>query len=141
MAQYGTDNVTIEFDNSSGTLVDISPHVLAINGIQKGAVLVDGTTMGMAWRASIDSTLREQQPITIEMLYDDTASTGSWVLFNDVGGPHPTDGRELKITYGGSKTTLWKTIIESVERQVVIGEVHKLVATLRHFGGAAPTEA
>lgn len=121
--------------------MDISTYVLAINGIQKGAVLVDGTTMGMAWRASIDSTLREQQPITIEMLYDDTASTGSWVLFNDVGGPTPTDGRELKITYGGSKTTLWKTIIESVERQVVIGEVHKLVATLRHFGGAAPTEA
>lgn len=141
MATYGTDNVTIEFDNSSGTLVDISAYVLAINGIQKGAVLVDGTTMGMAWRASIDSTLREQQPITIEMLYDDTASTGSWVLFNDVGGPTPTDGRELKVTYGSTKTTTWKTIIESVERQVVIGEVHKLVAVLKHFGGAAPTEA
>lgn len=141
MAKYGGDDVVVEFDNSSGTLVTITSDVISINGIKKGAVLVDGTTFGKAWKDSLDSGLRELSPINIEMFYDDTSSTGTWVLFNDIGGPTPTDGREFKVTFGSTKTFLVKTIIESVERQVMVGELHKIVAVLKHFGGSAPTEA
>ncbi|MDP3909945.1 MAG: hypothetical protein Q8Q14_06110 [Gemmatimonadales bacterium] len=97
--------------------------------------------MGDPWRKMLNSTFNEFDPVTIEMLYDDTASTGPWVLFNDIGGPTPTDGRELKVTFGSTKTVLIKTIIESVERTLEIGNLHRLTAVLKHFGGAAPTEA
>ena len=33
MANYGPADITIEYDNSGGTLVDISAHVLTINDV------------------------------------------------------------------------------------------------------------
>lgn len=113
----------------------------SINGIKKSSVTIDGTTMGDAWRKTYASTLNEFDPVVIECFYDDTASTGPWVLFNDIGTPTPAAGRELKVTFGSTKTVLILTMIESVERGIDIGDLHTLTATLRHFGGAAPTEA
>lgn len=141
MAKYGSANVVISFDDSAGSLTDISAYVLSIGAVKKSAMLVDATTFGLAWKAVLNSTLYEMAPIDVETFYDDTASVGPWVLFNDLGNVvGPVDGRELKVLYGASKYTLWKTMIESVERNLAIGELHKLTATLRHAYGAAPTE-
>lgn len=142
MAKYGSANTVISFDDSAGSLVDISAYVLSVGAVKKSAMLVDATTIGMAWKAVLNSTLYEMDPMPVETFYDDAASTGPWVLFNDIGNvAGPADGREFKVLYGAAKSTLWKVIIESVERNLAIGELHKLTAVLRHAYGAAPTEA
>ena len=142
MATYGSDNVVIEFDNSAGTLVDISIYVTNTSDVVKRAVLIDNTTLGLPWRTMGASTLYEMEPITLDCFYDDTASTGPWVLFNDLGNVvGPVDGRELKITLGSTKSILLKTIITEVKRTLEIGNLHRLSVVLTHSFGAAPTEA
>lgn len=113
MAKYGSGAVVIEFDNSSGTLVNMTQHVLELGGIDVQAVLEeDAHTFGDTWREVLATGVKRAEPITIGGFYDDTATTGPDAIFNSVGSE-----RTLKVTHGGTKTTSVEAVIQSYRRR------------------------
>lgn len=141
MAKYGSPSLVIEFDNSGGTLVDITQHVLEINGVKISAILEESHSFGDAWFESLAVGLRKMAPVTIQGFYDDAASTGPDALFglaNFPSGPAATT-RTLRITWGSTKTTTVEMLIGDYERQATRGQIHRYAATLQPTG--AVTEA
>jgi hypothetical protein len=132
--KYGSKDLVIEFDNSSGTLVDITQHVTAINGVNIEALLEEGTTYGDSWVEQLFTGVKQLADITVDGFYDDTATTGPHALFNDLGAT-----RTFKVTWGGSKTTSVETIIRNYNRNPVRKELTKYQVTLAPTG--AVTEA
>lgn len=134
MARYGQADVTVEFDNSGGTLVDISNYVTEIGDVPKEALLEQVDAMGDSWEEWAHVGVSRGGEIELGGPYDDTATTGPDALLNAVGS-----SRELKFTFGGTKTVLWNTIIKSYTRVIARGELTKFKAVLQTTG--SPTEA
>ncbi len=133
MANYGFDDLKIEFDNSGGSLVDMSQHVLSFNGIDLKSLFEESHAAGDSWVEQLFTGLNRGENVVLGGNYDDTATTGPDVIFNARGAT-----RTLKVTWGGTKTTSIETCIESYKRSVERGAVTKYETTLLCTG--APTE-
>ncbi len=129
MSKYGSDDLKIEFDNSGGTLVNVTAHVTEINGFSVQAVLEESTPFGEAWEASLFSGVKLVDDVELTGFYDDTASTGPDALFNSLG-----DTRTLKITWGGTKTSSVEAIIAQYDRNPAVKESTKYTVTLKPTG-------
>lgn len=101
MAKYGSNSLKVEFDNSAGTLVDISQYVLTINGVRVEAILQESHSFGDAWFESLATGLRRMTKVTIGGLYDD-ATGGPDDVFKGVPSAPSDATRTLKITWGGT---------------------------------------
>lgn len=134
MAKYGSDQLTIEFDNSGGTLVDMTAHVTEINGFSTQAVLEESTPFGASWEESLYSGVKLADDVELTGFYDDTATTGPDAIFNALGST-----RTLKLTWGGAKTSQVEAIIAQYDRNPAVKESTKYTVTLKPTG--AVTEA
>jgi hypothetical protein len=139
VAKYGSNSVTIEFDNSGGTLQNMTQYVTAINSVDIEAVLEESHSFGDSWFESLATGLRKMGDVTLSGFYDDTASTGPDAIFGAVVDAPATATRTLKVTWGGTKTTTVETLIMKYSRKAVRNEVTKFEVTLRPTG--AVTEA
>lgn len=129
MAKYGSKDLKIEVDNSSGSPVDLSNYIDTINEFNVEVAIVEGTAFGDGWVEQISTGLKKGNPVTIEGFYDDTATTGPDVILNSLG-----DTRTLKITWGSTKTTSVEAIITSYSRKPVRGELTRFSCTLTPTG-------
>ena len=136
MANYGTDDIVIEFDNSAGTTVNVSQSILEINGVDVEAMIEESHTMGDSWVEQLYTGLRRGGDITVRGFYDDDSDTGFDFMFKDVGNAGTSGGasRTLKITWGGTKTTTVETIIKNYRRLPTRGELTKAEAVLAPTG-------
>jgi hypothetical protein len=139
VAKYASPSVVIEIDDSGGTPVDISQHVLEMNGIEIETLLEEGQTFGDSWFESFAVGIRKLADITLSGFYDDTALTGPDVLLNAVFTAPTTTTRTLKVTYGGGKSTAVEVIIYKYKRLPVRNGMTKYEVMLRPTG--AVTEA
>jgi hypothetical protein len=114
MAKYTGADTVIEYDNSGGTLVNISQHVLSISNPAVEAAFEESHTFGDSWKEQLPAGLKMVPDITITGHYDDTATTGPDALmgYANVGA---TTTREFKVTFGGSKTFLVNTYLKKWE--------------------------
>lgn len=135
MAKYGSDDLTIEIDNSGGTLVDMTSHITEINDVEKEAALEESTPFGAAWATSLASGVKLMAEIEITGFYDDTASTGPDVVIGGGLG----DTRTVAVTWGSTKKTTVEAIIAKYTRIAKVKESTKYKATLQPTG--AVTEA
>lgn len=135
MARYGSDDVTVNFDNSGGTPVDMSQYVQEINGVDIEAMLEEAHSFGDSWVEQAYTGLRRVGDITLGGFYDDTSTTGPDAIFNSPGG----GPRTLQIVYGSTKSTSVETIIKSYRRTLSRGTLHKYEVVLTPTG--AVTEA
>lgn len=139
MAKYGSNSLKVEFDNSAGTLVDMSNSIRTINGVRVEAILEESHAFGDAWFESLATGLRRMQDVELAGHYDDTAATGPDVIFNAVFSAPGDATRTLKVTWGGIKTTTVETLIMAYERQAIVAELTKFTVVVRPTG--AVTEA
>lgn len=139
MAKYGSNSVTINVDNSGGTPVDMSQHVLEINGIEIEAILEESHSFGDAWFESLAVGLRRMAPVVLGGFYDDAASTGPDVIFNAVANGPAATTRTFQVVYGASKSTSVETLIAKYGRKLSRGALHRYETTLQPTG--AVTEA
>lgn len=135
MATYGSDDLKIEIDNASGTLVDMTSHITEINDVELEAALEESTPFGAAWATSLASGVKLMAEIEITGFYDDTAGTGP----DDVLGGGLGDTRTYAHTWGGTKKTTVEAIITKYARIAKVKESTKYKATLTPTG--AVTEA
>jgi len=136
MAKYTAANVVIEFDNSGGTLVDMSQYILELNGIDIESVLEESHTFGDSWVEQLNAGLKRLADVQLSGFYDDTASTGPDAIFNAVGN---TTTRTLKITWGSTKTTSVETIIKNYRRIPSRGALTKFEVVLTPTGQVTET--
>ena len=134
MATYNWSNLKIEFDNTGGSLVDVSAYVLGFNGVKIKGETQDVTPAGWQFVRKLFAGLKSCDDITLDLLYDDTATTGPDAIFNAVG-----ETRSLKITWGGSKTTTTEWIIAGYDRLPTKGQMTQGEATLTFTGTAFNT--
>jgi hypothetical protein len=140
MAKYGPSSIVIEYDNSGGTLTNISQYVLEINDVSVENILEETHSFGDSWEESLPIGVGKVAEVTLTGLYDDTASTGPDALFaNRVPEGPGTTTRTLKITWGSTKTTSVETQLASYVRTADRGALTRWSATLQPTG--AVTEA
>jgi hypothetical protein len=138
MANYGSPSVKIEFDNAGGTLVDMSAYCVKDFSINRKANTIDSTPYGEVWAQHIASGMKSMEPITLPVVYDDTATTGPEVIFYNAGAALAST-RTFKITYGGTKTTSVECIITGFEVQLSVGQFHAAVVSLQPTGEVTET--
>lgn len=139
MAKYGGADVVVKFDNATGTLQDMSQYVLEMGDINIEAVLEDSHTFGDSWAEVLFAKLRKGSDISLRGFYDDTATTGPDVIFNDVGNGATTGGgsRTLEVTYGSTKKSTVETFIRSYKRTGKAGGLTRYEVVLALTGAVA----
>jgi len=136
MAKYGFTAGKVEFDNSGGTLVDLSQYVTGDVQIEIEAPLEDITPVGATAESWVPIGLKRGGTVTLSGVYDDTATTGPDAILNAVGN---TTTRTLKITWGGTKTTSIETIIQKYTRKASKGKMTAFEAVLQTTGAVTET--
>ena len=140
MATSSPSEVVIEYDNSGGSLQDISQYVLSINDIDVESVTEEVHTFGDSWEEHLPIGLARLPAIEISGLYDDTASTGPDALFIRTTPETPASNtRTLKLTWRSGKTTSVETFVLSYRRSADRSALTKYTARLQPTG--AVTEA
>jgi hypothetical protein len=129
MAQYGSNNLKVEFADSGATLRDMSSYVRTINGFDVQAILVEGHTFGDTWVKSLFTNIKKAADVVMGGYYNDAASTGPDAVFNAVGA-----SRELKLTWGGTKTSDCTSLILNYKRLPVLNDLTKFEVTVRPSG-------
>lgn len=136
MADYGSADVTVQLDNPTDTLVDISAHVLTIGNIDKEALMEEVTAMGAAWFKHLSTGVFSMPELSLGGVYDDAANAP-----DDLAGGNDDlgDTRTLEVTFGSTKTITVETIIKNFRRIITKGEKTKYELVLQPTG--VPVEA
>lgn len=134
MAKYGSNSVTVEVDNSSGTLVDLTEYINSINGMDIEAITEDTTVFGDTWQENTYVGVKKANSIQIKGFYDDTATTGPDAVLNALG-----DTRTFQLTYGNSKSSSVEAIITKYVRIPTVSKLTEFECDLTPTG--AVTEA
>ena len=92
--------------------------------------------LGDAWEEHVPTGKKAADPITLEGLWDTTATTGSHAVFGAVDDGPNDDGRELVVTFGDSKT--WTVDVRLTSYAVIASNdsVQKFSAELQPTGAA-----
>jgi hypothetical protein len=109
--------------------VDITSMVVGAITFSRDGVVEDTTPYGVADQQQTYAGMNKMPDITIEALYDDTVTTGSDAVFNNVGVSHP-----LVYTWGGTKTSTLSGIIKSYQRIGGVGKVLRIKAVIAQVG-------
>jgi hypothetical protein len=139
MANYGQSSVVVAFDNSGGTPVTMTAYVQTINGVSVESLMEQSDSFGDSWQEFLPVGVRKNGDITLDGLYDDTATTGPDAIFNAPAATVATTTRTLTITFGGTKTYAVECYIKKYDRMVVRGKLHRYSVVLQPTGAA--TEA
>lgn len=134
MAKYGSNSVTVEVDNSSGSLVDLTEYINSINGMDIEAITEDTTVFGDTWQENTYVGVKKANSIQIKGFYDDTATTGPDAVLNALG-----DTRTFQLTYGNSKSSSVEAIITKYVRIPTVSKLTEFECDLTPTG--AVTEA
>lgn len=130
MANYSAKDMKIEFDATvGGALQDVTAVVMGFNGIEIEAILQEMTALGKSFAEWLYTGIQKAGSVVMDVLYDDTASTGSNAVFNK-----PGEQRTLKVTWGGTKTTSVETLIQKVARVPKANNMTMMNVTLQPTG-------
>ena len=135
MALSPPSGIVVEYDNSGGSLVDISQHVLTLGDFKVEQITEEKHSFGDLWEEHLPVGVGRLPALPIGGLYDDTAATGPNALF---GGQIPispaTASRTLKITWLADKTSSVETTLLDFTRSADRSALTKYTATVQPTG-------
>lgn len=134
MANFGSDDIVIVFDNSAGTTVNVSQSIQELNGIDVEALIEESHTFGDSWVEQLAVGVNKVGDITVKGLYDDDSDTGFNSMFKNIG-----ETRTFSVTWGSTKITSVEVVIKNYRRLPARGTLTKAEAVLAPTG--AVTEA
>lgn len=132
MPKYGSPDFKVEVDGTDttgGNLVDLSAYVDTVNELNIEAMLQEGHGFGKSWVEQLYTGMKKGNDLTLEGFYDDTATTGPHAVLNSLGS-----SRQVKLTWGGSKTSTFAVVIKNYVRKPVRGELTRFSCTLSPSG-------
>lgn len=135
MANSTPAGMIVQYDNSGGSLVDITQYVLTLNDIDIESVNEEVHTLGDAWEESKPIGVGRMAPVEIGGLYDDIATVGPDALFANRAPETPaTATRTLTITWRSGKTTSVETYLLAYKRTADKNALTKYMARLQPTG-------
>ena len=138
MAKYGSGSIKIEFDNSGGSLIDMSNYILEHSEVSIEGLFEESHAIGDTWKENLPVGVKMLSEITISGFFDDTATTGPEAIFNAVAATVAVASRTLKVTWGVNTTSV-ETYIKKYSRAPVRAGLTKFTVILLPTG--AVTEA
>lgn len=137
MANSAPSGIQIWYDDSGGTPVDITSHVLTCNGIPIEELTEEVGPFGRTWNVNKGVGVGQIPDMTLGGLYESTVLDP--LFANRIPeGPNATT-RTFKIVYiAGSpdKATSIETILKKYDRPLDRSALGKYEVTLQHAGGA-----
>jgi hypothetical protein len=129
--RYGPASVTVSLEDApGGTARDI--HNFILNGITAKDIarMMQSDCLGDTWEEHIPTGKKAADPITLEGLWDTTATTGTHAVFGAVDDGPNDDGRELVVVFGDStrsslQTTRFRNLQRSCNRLARLSGHHK----------------
>lgn len=135
---YGPASVTVSLEDAPGGTAR-NVHNFILNGVSAKdmAEMVDTTALGDSWRERTPTGIKDGENITLEGIWDTTATTGTHAVFGTVDDGPQDDGRELVIVFGDSKT--WTRDVRLSEYEVLAStdNIQRFRAVLVPTGSAA----
>jgi hypothetical protein len=132
---YGPADVTVTFEDSPGGTARNIENFL-INGISAKVLsrLFRSDALGDVWEEHVPTGKKAGELMTLEGLWDTTATTGSHVLFKDVDDGPQDDTRELVVNFGDSKSFTFQMRLMSFEVLAENESVQRFRAELQPTG-------
>ena len=140
MANSIPSGITVFYDNSGGTPVDITQYVMTINDIEVESGIEEKHSFGDSWEESLPFGIGKMGAIELGGLYDDVATVGPDALFaNRVPETPSSTTRTITITWRSGKTTAVETYLIAYSRAADRNALTKYTVKLQPTG--AVTEA
>ena len=135
--KYGASSVTVSIENSpGGTAKQIENFLL--NGISAKDIseMMETTALGDSWKERVPIGIKDADEITLEGIWDTTATSGTHAILGTVDdGPQDTP-RELVVVFGDSKTWTRDVRLQSYEVLASTDSIQKFSVTLAPTGAA-----
>ncbi len=135
--KYGPADVTVALeDGPGGTTRAIQNFILNGMNAKDIARLVQTDALGDAWEEHTPTGKKASAPITLEGIWDTTATTGTHAVLGTVDDGPEDDGRELIVVFGDSKT--WTVDCRLTEYEVIAANdsIQKFTCLLQPTGAA-----
>ena len=135
--KYGPADVTVTLEDApGGTARNIENFIL--NGISAKQMsrLMETTALGDSAEEHTPIGVIGHDAISLEGIWDTTATTGTHAVMGTVDDGPQDDGRELVVVFGDSKT--WTVDVRLAEYEVVAenGSIQKFRASLQPTGAS-----
>ena len=135
--KYGPADVTLTIeDGPGGTARSIEDYVLAGLAVKIASLMTETTALGDSWQEHTPVGIRFMDPITLEMIWDTTASTGTHAIFLAVDDGPQDDTREVVAVFGDSKTLTFDVRLVSQEVSASTDGVQTISVELQPSGAA-----
>ena len=122
--KHGSSEITISYDDGpGGSPQTITSYVLTMGPVKLTSNIQASTAYGDTIEKMLPTGLEKIDPITIHGFWNDTATTGSHVVFLAPDTNPQGSTRTLAIVFGNSKTWTSEGFLVSYS---VIGVVNKL---------------
>lgn len=134
--KYGSSSITVSLDDGSGTLRNVSQHILEMGGTKISNALELSHAFGDAWEESTPVGVQKGEPIKLGGLWDTTATTGPHVVMTPNANDADPNGtlRTLTIVYGDSKQVTMECRLASYEVMGNVGKLTRFEAMLTPSG-------
>lgn len=117
-------------DASFSWAAALVPDVTIIGDFDKEAILEEITPIGVAWETHAKVGVSRLAPVTVEAPYSTTA--GDLAVVADTATVGGTVA--IIVTFGGSKTCSFSSVVKSIKRTIARGALDKTVVTLQPTG-------
>ena len=135
--KYGPADVTLTIeDGPGGTARNIENYVLSGLAVKIASLMTETTALGDSWQEHTPVGIRFMDPITLEMIWDTTASTGTHAIFLAVDDGPQDDTREVVAVFGDSKTLTFDVRLVSQEVSASTDGVQTISVELQPSGAA-----
>jgi hypothetical protein len=124
MSKYSSKDVELTVDTETMKAYIQDDLTLAVE-----VATEELTAFGDEWQKHVSTGIKRADAITVGGFYDDTATDGPDARFNALGTEI-----DIVLTWGGSKTSTFSTIVQKYERLAKVGEMTRYVATLLPTG-------
>ncbi len=129
--------MTVSLENSpGGTAKQIENFLL--NGISAKDIseMMETTALGDSWKERTPIGIKDSDEITLEGIWDTTATSGTHAILGTVDDGPQDVGRELVVVFGDSKTWTRDVHLSSYEVLASTSEIQKFSCVLTPTGAA-----
>ncbi len=138
MPKYGSPNLTVTLDDSSGVARIVTGFVLTIGALEITNQIQKSTAFGDTWEKLLVTGIRSGTPITLTGILDDTANTGTFAtMIPTAADAVPGFTRNLSIGLGGGHTYVATVILTKGAVVPKPNNLHDYSASLQPTGSIA----
>ncbi len=138
--KYGPASVTVNYDDAPGG-TPRAVHDFILNGINAKLIarMMQSDGLGDAFEEHLPTGKKAVDPITLEGMWDTTATTGTHAVFQAPDDDPQDLTRTLTVVFGDTKTFTVETRLMSYEVMAANDVIQKFRAELQPTGTATWT--